>query len=107
VETTFQNQLVQGRLRVASSLFPALRAKHPPSAAHGLRMALVRSSWTVVVDISPIICDLDISRKSTIRSGTRPRAASDRWSASRFGRGANATAASAVSMNAPTACWPV
>ena len=37
VEATFQNRLVQVRLGVASSLFLALRAKHPPTAAHGLR----------------------------------------------------------------------
>lgn len=37
--------LVQARLGVYSGLFFALRAKHPPSAAHGLRVALGCSKW--------------------------------------------------------------
>jgi diguanylate cyclase (GGDEF)-like protein/PAS domain S-box-containing protein len=37
--------LVQARLGVYTGLFYALRAKHPPSAAHGLRVALGCSKW--------------------------------------------------------------
>ena len=42
---TFENQLVQVRLGLASSLFAALRAKHPPTAAHSVRVALSCSAW--------------------------------------------------------------
>ncbi|EAQ77240.1 bifunctional diguanylate cyclase/phosphohydrolase [Blastopirellula marina] len=43
-----QNQLVQVRLGVASSLFTALKAKHPPTAAHSLRVATSISTWAAV-----------------------------------------------------------
>jgi diguanylate cyclase (GGDEF)-like protein/PAS domain S-box-containing protein len=52
-EIEFQEQLVSARLGVASSLFIALRAKHPPTAAHCLRVALGVSSWAEYLDISP------------------------------------------------------
>ncbi len=39
------NQLVQVRLGIAASLFTALRLKHPPAAAHALRVALTSSAW--------------------------------------------------------------
>lgn len=40
-----ENRLAVVRLGIATSLFYALRAKHPASAAHGLRVALFCSSW--------------------------------------------------------------
>lgn len=46
---TFENQLVQVRLGLASSLFAALRAKHAPTAAHSVRVALSCSAWTAVL----------------------------------------------------------
>ena len=46
-----QNQLAQVRLGVASSLFLALRTKHPPSADHCLRVAMVCSSWAVLMNL--------------------------------------------------------
>jgi len=42
-----QNQLVQVRLGIASSLFAALRWKHEPTAEHCLRVALGCSSWAL------------------------------------------------------------
>lgn len=42
---THQNQLVQARLGIASGLFHALRAKHGPTAAHSLRVAVNCSAW--------------------------------------------------------------
>ncbi len=44
-----EDRLVRARLGVASSLFFALRAKHPPTAAHSVRVALVTSSWCSVL----------------------------------------------------------
>jgi diguanylate cyclase (GGDEF)-like protein/PAS domain S-box-containing protein len=38
-------RLVQARLRMASSLYTALRHKHSPTATHSLRVALGCSSW--------------------------------------------------------------
>ena len=51
VEVRYQNQLAQVRLGVASSLFIALRAKHAPTAAHCLRVALGCSSWSLLLDL--------------------------------------------------------
>ena len=45
MELKYQNQLVQVRLGLASSLFAALRARHAATAAHCLRVALGCSSW--------------------------------------------------------------
>ncbi|MHB9080939.1 MAG: bifunctional diguanylate cyclase/phosphohydrolase [Pirellulaceae bacterium] len=45
VELKHQNELVQVRLGLASSLFAALRARHAATAAHCLRVALGCSSW--------------------------------------------------------------
>lgn len=42
---TSTQRLVEARLGVASGLFAALRAKHPPTAAHSLRVALRGSAW--------------------------------------------------------------
>jgi len=41
----YENRLVQVRLGIASSLYVALRHRHPPSASHSLRVALGCSSW--------------------------------------------------------------
>ncbi|MFV1966179.1 MAG: diguanylate cyclase [Pirellulaceae bacterium] len=47
-----QEQLVQIRLGMAGSLFTALRAKHAPTAAHSLRVALGVSSWSLALDFT-------------------------------------------------------
>lgn len=39
--------VIESRLGVYAGLFYALRAKHPPTAAHGLRVALGCSKWAV------------------------------------------------------------
>lgn len=52
VAVEHQNRLVQVRLGIASSLFHALRAKHAPTAAHSLRVALGCSSWTLSLDVT-------------------------------------------------------
>jgi diguanylate cyclase (GGDEF)-like protein/PAS domain S-box-containing protein len=44
-ETRFENHLALVRLGIATSLFYALRAKHAPTAAHCLRVALSCSAW--------------------------------------------------------------
>ncbi len=44
-ETQFENQLAVVRLGMASSLYYALRAKHAPTAAHCLRVAMSCSAW--------------------------------------------------------------
>jgi len=41
------NQLVQVRLGIASSLYAALRLKHAATAGHGLRVALGTSAWAL------------------------------------------------------------
>ena len=46
----YQSKLAQRRLGMAASLFTALRVKHPPSAAHSLRVALGVSSWSLALD---------------------------------------------------------
>jgi diguanylate cyclase (GGDEF)-like protein/PAS domain S-box-containing protein len=51
-ERAYQNQLVQVRLGIASGLFATLRARHAPTAAHSLRVALGCSSWAIFQDIS-------------------------------------------------------
>jgi diguanylate cyclase (GGDEF)-like protein len=53
VSPSTDNELVQVRLGIAASLFTALRCKHPPVAAHGLRVALDVSAWCVKLDLSP------------------------------------------------------
>jgi len=47
-----ENQLVQVRLGIASSLFTALRCKHAPTASHSMRVALGCSAWTLTMDLS-------------------------------------------------------
>ncbi|MCG8653690.1 MAG: diguanylate cyclase, partial [Pirellulales bacterium] len=44
-ETVFENRLALVRLGMATSLFYALRAKHAPTAAHCLRVAIWCSAW--------------------------------------------------------------
>ncbi|MCS7471365.1 diguanylate cyclase [Stieleria sp. ICT_E10.1] len=44
-EKDAENRLAVVRLGIATSLFYALRTKHPATAAHGLRVALFCSSW--------------------------------------------------------------
>lgn len=46
------NQLVQVRLGIASSLHAALRCKHAPTANHSLRVALRSSIWASSVGLS-------------------------------------------------------
>ncbi|MEM6366467.1 MAG: diguanylate cyclase, partial [Planctomycetota bacterium] len=45
------------RLGIASSLFYALRAKHPATAAHGLRVALFCSAWADHLGLDPDVRD--------------------------------------------------
>ena len=47
VSETADNQLVEVRLGMASSLFAALRCKHAATAGHALRVALTCSTWAV------------------------------------------------------------
>jgi diguanylate cyclase (GGDEF)-like protein/PAS domain S-box-containing protein len=51
-EQSLENQLVQVRLGIASSLFAALQAKHAPTAHHSLRVALGCSAWATMLGIS-------------------------------------------------------
>ena len=46
-----ENKLVQARLGMASGLHAALRAKHPPTASHCLRVALGCSSWAAAMEL--------------------------------------------------------
>jgi diguanylate cyclase (GGDEF)-like protein len=48
-----ENQLVEVRLGVASSLYRALRWKHEPTARHCLRATLACSSWSSRLGLSP------------------------------------------------------
>ena len=47
----FENQLAEVRLGIAGSLFTALHCKHPPTAAHSLRVALACSSWALALEL--------------------------------------------------------
>jgi len=53
-ELALENQLVQVRLGVASSLFAAMRAKHAPTAHHSLRVALGCSAWGAMLGLSDV-----------------------------------------------------
>ncbi|MEM6654814.1 MAG: diguanylate cyclase, partial [Planctomycetota bacterium] len=44
-----QHELVRARLGIASSLFIALRCKHPATAAHSVRVALSASGWAATL----------------------------------------------------------
>ncbi len=46
------NQLVQVRLGIASSLFAALRCRHAASASHAMRVALSCSAWATQLNLS-------------------------------------------------------
>lgn len=48
-----ENELLQVRLGIASSLFTALRARHFDTAAHSLRVTLGCASWALSLDLSP------------------------------------------------------
>lgn len=48
----FQKQLVKARLGSAAGLFSALRCKHPATASHSLRVALVCSGWAAAAKLS-------------------------------------------------------
>lgn len=50
-ELQYQDRLVQVRLGLANSLFAALRARHEPTAAHCLRVALGCSSWSELLKL--------------------------------------------------------
>ena len=47
------NQLVQVRLGMASSLFAALQCKHAATAGHSLRVALTCSAWSLQMGFPP------------------------------------------------------
>jgi putative nucleotidyltransferase with HDIG domain len=47
-----ENQLLQVRLGIASSLFMSLRCRHAATAAHSLRVTLGCASWAVVLGMS-------------------------------------------------------
>ena len=51
-ELAMENELVQVRLGIASSLFAALRAKHAPTAHHSLRVALGCSAWSAMLGLA-------------------------------------------------------
>jgi HD-GYP domain-containing protein (c-di-GMP phosphodiesterase class II) len=48
-----ENQLVEVRLGIASSLYRALRWKHEPTARHCFRVTLLCSSWATRLGLSP------------------------------------------------------
>ena len=64
------NQLIQVRLGIASSLFAALQCKHAATAGHSLRVALTCSSWAVemgleqprrdAIEIAALLHDLGV-----------------------------------------------
>ncbi len=56
-EAGLQQNLAHKRLGVASSLFLALRAKHPPTAAHSLRTSLACSSWAASLGMPEALRD--------------------------------------------------
>src|SRR6476659_9869884 len=57
-ETVYESKLVQARLGMASGLHAALRAKHPPTASHSLRVALGCSSWATSMQLDEETRDL-------------------------------------------------
>jgi diguanylate cyclase (GGDEF)-like protein/PAS domain S-box-containing protein len=50
-DSVHESKLVQARLGIAGGLFAALRAKHPPTASHSLRVALGCSSWAADLEL--------------------------------------------------------
>ena len=53
-----ESKLVQARLGMASGLHAALRAKHPQTASHSLRVALGCSSWATITQLDDETRDL-------------------------------------------------
>ncbi len=51
------NQVIQVRLGIASSLFAALQCKHPPTAGHSLRVALTCSAWAMHLGLDELLRD--------------------------------------------------
>ncbi len=58
VSPAVDGQLIQARLGAAAGLYAALRCKHPPSAGHSLRVALVCSAWAQAMKLPDDECDL-------------------------------------------------
>lgn len=56
-ERRHQNQLAHALLGAASGLFASLRAKHPPSANHSLRVALTCSGWAEALGLPDEVRD--------------------------------------------------
>jgi diguanylate cyclase (GGDEF)-like protein/PAS domain S-box-containing protein len=56
--STHEVKLVQARLGIASGLHSALRAKHPQTASHSLRVALGCSSWAAILQLDDETRDL-------------------------------------------------
>src|SRR6476660_7156570 len=56
--TEYESKLVEARLGMASGLHAALRAKHPPTASHSLRVALGCSSWATSMQLEEETRDL-------------------------------------------------
>src|SRR5262245_54219638 len=52
-----ESKLVHARLGIASGLHAALRAKHPPTASHALRVALGCSSWAAAMELDDEVRD--------------------------------------------------
>jgi diguanylate cyclase (GGDEF)-like protein len=83
-----ENRLVQVRLGLASSLFTALKIKHPPTASHCLRVALGCSTWALykrlddetrdAVELASLLHDLGkISVPDAILTKTEPLSADE------------------------------
>jgi len=53
LSSSFDNELIQVRLGIASSLFEALRCRHPATAAHSLRVAMACSNWAQHIGLEP------------------------------------------------------
>lgn len=51
IEPQTDNQLIQVRLGIASSLYTALRCRHAATAAHSLRVALSGSAWAAAMGL--------------------------------------------------------
>ncbi|MCC7087284.1 MAG: diguanylate cyclase [Pirellulales bacterium] len=51
-EADYENELAQVRLGTASGLFMSLRAKHPATAAHCVRVAIRCSAWATAMQLS-------------------------------------------------------
>ncbi len=57
-KSSHEEKLIQARLGMASGLYTALRAKHPQSASHSLRVALGCSSWAAILQLDDETRDL-------------------------------------------------